>query len=180
MFFNSKKMSSFKLKLLLIGVETPNKINLFQKIIKNRFQTNYKRSIGVNIFTKDVEFKLGEIATLSIWDIGDQQRFKSIRSTFYKGSAGVLLIFDLTQETSYIKLRKWFTEVKKFVGNTPFVLIGNNVHIYTLKDKAHIRKTAQEFARKQGGIFIETDPNSFDVVEDVIRDFTRRIIEFKS
>lgn len=177
MFFYSEKMSSYKLKVLLTGAATVDKTSLIQKFIKNRFQTNYKLTVGVDILTKDVEFRQGETATLSIWDIGDQQRFKFIRSTFYKGSAGALLVFDLTLEQTYIEIRKWFTEIKKFTGSIPFVLIGNNIHLHKLIDKTIIQKEAREFARNEGGTYIETSPTSIDVIEGAVRKFTRSIIE---
>ncbi len=173
-------MSNFKLKVLLTGAETASKTHLIQKITKNRFQTNYKLTVGVDILTKDVEFKQGETATLSIWDIGSQERFKFIRRAFYKGSAGALLIFDLTREQTLIEIRKWFTEIKKLVGSIPFVLIGNNIHLNNLKDKAIISKNAREFAKNEGGIYIETSPTNTDVLEGVVRNFTRKIIESRA
>ncbi|MFX1257850.1 MAG: Rab family GTPase, partial [Promethearchaeota archaeon] len=98
-------MSSFKLKVLLTGAAAVGKTSLVQRFIKNRFAANYKLTVGVDILTKDVEFRPGEIATLSIWDIGGQQRFEFIRSTFYKGAAGALLVFDLTREQTYTETR---------------------------------------------------------------------------
>jgi small GTP-binding protein len=100
-------MSSFKLKVLLTGAAAVGKTSLVQRFIKNRFAANYKLTVGVDILTKDVEFTQGEVATLSIWDIGGQQRFEFIRSTFYKGAAGALLVFDLTREQTYTEVRKW-------------------------------------------------------------------------
>jgi len=83
-------MSSYKLKVILIGRDLV-KNRLVQQIVKNRFAANYKLTVGVDILTIDVEFQLSELATLSVWDIGSQQRFEFIRSTFYKGAAGVIL-----------------------------------------------------------------------------------------
>jgi GTPase SAR1 family protein len=54
------------------------KARLIRKFIMNRFAANYRLTIGVDILTKDVEFKPGEIANLSIGDIGRQQRFNFI------------------------------------------------------------------------------------------------------
>ncbi|MFX0140100.1 MAG: Rab family GTPase, partial [Candidatus Hodarchaeota archaeon] len=123
-------MSSFKLKVLLTGAAAVGKTSLVQRFIKNRFQANYKLTVGVDILTKDVEFRQGEIATLSIWDIGGQQRFEFIRSTFYKGAAGALLVFDLTREQTYTETRKWLTEIRQFAGeNIPFVFIGNKADL---------------------------------------------------
>ncbi|MFX0167595.1 MAG: Rab family GTPase [Candidatus Hodarchaeota archaeon] len=174
-------MSSFKLKVLLTGAKAVDKTRLFNKIIKVRIQANYKLTVGVDILTKDVEFRTGEIAILSIWDIRDQQRFEYIRSTFYKGAAGAILVFDLTREETYSEVKNLLTEIRQFAGeNIPFVLIGNNVHLLKLKDKGIIRKEACEFARNEGGIYIEISPTSIDVLEEGICELTRRIINSRT
>ena len=169
-------MSSFKLKVLLIGPETEGKTRLIHKIVKNRFQANYKLTVGVDILTKDVEFKPGEIATLSIWDVGNQERFKFIRSTFYKGAAGALLVFDLASEPTYKEIKDWFIEIKKITGSVPFVLIGNAIQLLKLANKEIIRKEAREFARQEGGIYFETTPTNIDIIEGVFHKFTDMVI----
>ncbi len=174
-------MSSFKLKVLLTGAAAVGKTSLVQRFIKNRFAANYKLTVGVDILTKDVEFKPGEVATLSIWDIGGQQRFEFIRSTFYKGAAGALLVFDLTREQTYIETRKWLTEIRQFSNESiPFVLIGNKLDL--LEDVGEVidREEARAFAEKEGSIYIETSAKTGINVDDSFTELTRRIIESRS
>jgi len=174
-------MSSFKLKVLLTGAAAVGKTSLVQRFIKNRFAANYKLTVGVDILTKDVEFKPGEVATLSIWDIGGQQRFEFIRSTFYKGAAGALLVFDLTREQTFIETRKWLTEIRQFSNeNIPFVFIGNKLDL--LEDVGEVidREEARAFAEKEGSIYVETSAKTGINVDDAFTELTRRIIESRS
>lgn len=174
-------MSSFKLKVLLTGAAAVGKTSLVQRFIKNRFAANYKLTVGVDILTKDVEFRQGEIATLSIWDIGGQQRFEFIRSTFYKGAAGALLVFDLTREQTYTETRKWLTEIRQFAGeNIPFVLIGNKVDLIEDVGMVIDRKEAQAFAKKEGSIYIETSAKTGIHVDEAFSELTRRIIDSRT
>ena len=174
-------MSSFKLKVLLTGAAAVGKTSLVQRFIKNRFAVNYKLTVGVDILTKDVEFKPGEVATLSIWDIGGQQRFEFIRSTFYKGAAGALLVFDLTREQTFIETRKWLTEIRQFSNeNIPFVFIGNKLDL--LEDVGEVidREEARAFAEKEGSIYVETSAKTGINVDDAFTELTRRIVESRT
>jgi len=174
-------MSSFKLKIILTGSAAVGKKWLVQKFIKNRFAANYKLTVGVDILTKDVEFRPGEIATLSIWDIGGQQRFEFIRSTFYKGSAGAILIFDLTREQTYIETRKWLTEIRQFAGeNIPFVLIGNKADLVEDVSAVIDRDEVRKFVKNEGGIYIETSTKTGEHVDESFTELTRRIVDSRS
>ena len=172
-------MSSFKLKVILIGRDLV-KNRLIQRIIKNRFAANYKLTVGVDILTKDVEFELNEFATLSLWDIGSQQRFEFIRSTFYKGAAGIILFFDLTKEETFTEVQNWFTEIIQTTGNRPFLLIGNFINLLKQENNVLFRREARGFANNEGGLYIETSPNEIDIVEMAICTFIRRIIDLRS
>lgn len=172
-------MSSFKLKVILFGRDLV-KNRLVQQIVKNRFAADYKLTVGVDILTKDVEFQLSELATLTLWDIGSQQRFEFIRSTFYKGAAGVILFFDLTKEETFVEVRNWLIEIIQVTGHRPFLLIGNNVNLLKQDDEILFREEARGFAKNEGGFYIETSPNGIDIVEDAICILTRRIIDLRS
>jgi len=172
-------ISSFKLKIILIGRDLVKK-RLVQQIVKNRFAANYKLTVGVDILTKDIEFQLNELATLSIWDIGSQRRFDFIRSSFYKGAAGIILIFDLTKEETYTEVRNWFTKIIRVTGYSPFLLIGNNVNLLKQEDKLLFREEARGFAKNEGGFYIEISPNGINIVDDAICTLTRRIIDLRS
>jgi len=174
-------MSSFKFKIILTGAAAVGKKRLVQKFIKNRFAANYKLTVGVDILTKDIEFRPGEIATLSIWDIGGQQRFEFLRSTFYKGSAGAILIFDLTREQTYIETRKWLTEIRQFAGeNIPFVLIGNKADLVEDVSAVIDRDEVRKFVKNEGGIYFETSTKTGVHVDESFTELTRRIIDSRT
>lgn len=73
---------------------------------------------------------------LQIWDTGGQERFRSIVSTFYKGSDGCMLAFDVTDMDSFESLDVWRNDFLQKVNSTeqgfPMVVLGNKID---LKDR---------------------------------------------
>ena len=172
-------MSSFKLKVLLLGGPDSQKSELMHKFIKNRFAANYKLTVGVDILTKDVEFKPQEVATLSIWDVGMQQRFEFIRSTFYKGAAGAIIVFNLNRKTSLTQVASWIANLRKYAGqNIPICLIGNN--IYSMEKDQEIEQEIQHLADNEDMIYIKTSPNSGKSIEEMSEGLTTKIIESRT
>ena len=53
-----------------------------------------------------------QVMVLQIWDTAGQERFRALNKTFYKNSLGALVIFDLTDRTSFTNLARWMDELK--------------------------------------------------------------------
>ncbi|MFX1410867.1 MAG: hypothetical protein ACFFA6_10965 [Promethearchaeota archaeon] len=174
-------MHSFKLKIILVGLSNRDNKDFFQSFFrgffKKRFALDYKFSIGVDILTKDVEFKPGELATLSVWDISKQNRFNFIHDIFFRGATGAVLIFDLMKEQTYKESRKWLEEIRQITQEEiPFLLIGFKSQVEKMIDINKIR----EFAEKEKGIFVELASKKSEDLDKAIYDLTRRIIDSRN
>lgn len=71
--------------------------------------------------------------SLQIWDTGGQERFRSMVSTFYKGSDGCILAFDVTDLESFEALDTWRGDVlAKTIPvepSYPMVVLGNKIDL---------------------------------------------------
>ncbi|MHA1719740.1 MAG: Rab family GTPase [Promethearchaeota archaeon] len=169
-------MSNYKLKILLCGPAAVGKTSLIHRFIKSKFERDYKLTVGVDILTKEVMYEEGKNAVLSIWDIGGQERFSFIRTTFYKGASGVLLVFDLSRAATWDNVQNWRAEVKQFAGDIPFVLIGNKVDLIPEVGEVIDRDECQEYAEKEDSIYIETSAKEGTNVDEAFTELTRLII----
>lgn len=59
------------------------------------------------------------IVKLQIWDTAGQERFKSIVTSYYRNSVGIVLVYDVTNRESYDHLINWFTEARRHVEPSP-------------------------------------------------------------
>jgi len=165
-------MSTFTFKMILI--RPPGTGKIIDGIVINKFSLDYKQTVGVNLLTKNVEVREGEIASLHIWDIGFTHSFEYLRKSFYEGTNGALIFFDLTSGETFEKAKKIYAKMKEIIGSVPFILIGDNIDLVKSLDSTALRKEAHKFANDEGGIYIETSQDNADILEEAMCELTRR------
>lgn len=116
-------------KLIIIGDSGVGKTNIITRYAKNEFRLNLKATIGVEFCTKLIEIN-EDIIKIQLWDTAGQERFRSLTSTYYKGSHGILVVYDITNCDSFSHVSKWIQEIYNNVGNDiPILLIGNKLDL---------------------------------------------------
>ncbi len=63
--------------------------------------------------------------TLSLWDIGGQARFEFFKTDFFKGTAVIGVVFDLSRPDTFERVDTYFEEIRERSGNIPIILVGN-------------------------------------------------------
>jgi len=87
--------------------------------------------------------------TLSLHDIGGQERFDFFKTDFYKGTAAVAAVFDLSRPDTYEQIETYFNDIRERSGNIPIILVGNKQDLlasigHTVKRKKIIKKINQK------------------------------------
>ena len=113
-------------KILTIGESGVGKTCVLRRFVENKFLKNHLATIGIDFKTKTLNINNQEIK-LKIWDTAGQERFRNITTQYYKGADGIVLVYDVTDESSYEKIRDWMDPI---LSNTQqeeigLVLLGN-------------------------------------------------------
>jgi len=82
-------VTEFIFKCIIIGPGAVGKSSLIRRFVENKFELRYKFTIGVDFLAKSIEFEKGRLARLSIWDVGGQERFKSLAQPFQLQEADI-------------------------------------------------------------------------------------------
>ena len=101
-------------RIVIVGDTTSGKTNILMKYIKNSFNCDSKHTVGVDLFSKLLKLK-GIQIKLQIWDTSGQERYKSVTTVYFKGAQGFLIIYDITNKTSFDNIEKWIDEILKVV-----------------------------------------------------------------
>eukprot|EP01083_Nonionella_stella_P066909 176595_1 len=119
--------------------------------------------IGVEFGTQTVSIN-NEIVKLQMWDTAGQETFRSITHSYYRNTAGALLVYDITQRKTFTHLPQWLNDARTHGGaDMSIVLVGNKC------DLEHLRQVStdegQTFAQENGLLFTEisaqTSNNAF-------------------
>lgn len=169
------KVSSYQLKILLVGDGGVGKTSTVKRFTKGFFQGEYKMTVGVDIMTRDVQLESGGIAALSIWDIAGQERFNFVRTGFYKGASGVLVVFDLTRRGTFDPgVSKWIDEIREFAGDVPLIILGNKKDLEESREVAV--QEALDLAKHFGAEYLETSAKTGQNVDQAFYSLAIKIV----
>lgn len=163
-------------KLLIIGDSGVGKSSLLLRFADNTFSGSYITTIGVDFKIRTVEIE-GERVKLQIWDTAGQERFRTITSTYYRGTHGVIVVYDVTSGDSFANVKRWLHEIEQNCDVVNRILVGN-------KNDAPDRKVvltedAQRFADQMGIKLFETSAKDNINVEEMFMAITKLVLKTK-
>lgn len=119
------KEYDYLLKYLIIGNSGVGKSCLLLRYADDEYSDKHIITIGVDFKIKSLTVD-GQKVKTNIWDTAGQERFKNITVSYYKGAAGVMLVYDITDMESFNKLNEWLIEIEKNAPNDVYkILVGN-------------------------------------------------------
>ncbi|NXF10170.1 RASEF protein, partial [Smithornis capensis] len=136
----SKYPSSEKAyKIVLAGDAAVGKSSFLMRLCKNEFRGNTSATLGVDFQMKRLIVD-GEPTVLQLWDTAGQERFRSIAKSYFRRADGVLLLYDVTCEKSFLNVREWVDMIEDATHeNIPIMMVGN---------KADLRQAVTEQGQK--------------------------------
>ena len=124
-------------KIIILGAQGVGKTSLMERFVAAKFNSQYKATIGADFSTKDVPVG-DELVTLQIWDTAGQERYQSLGTAFYRGADACVLVYDVSEATSFQKLEQWrnaFITAADIANpkTFPFVVLGNKADLEVAK-----------------------------------------------
>ncbi|KAK9126909.1 hypothetical protein Scep_015755 [Stephania cephalantha] len=144
------------------------------------FTTSFITTIGIDFKIRTIELD-GKRIKLQIWDTAGQERFRTITTAYYRGAMGILLVYDVTDESSFNNIRNWIRNIEQHASdNVNKILVGNKADMDESKRAVPTSK-GQALADEYGIKFFETSAKTNLNVEQVFfsiaRDIKQRLAE---
>ena len=165
-------------KVLLLGNSDVGKSSLLLRFVDALWNESFVPTIGVDFKVKTIEIGEKKVK-LQIWDTAGQERFRNVVATYFRGSNGILLIYDITNRESFKNLESWLIEIEKNASeNVLKILIGNKNDLES--DRVISSEEGQNFANRNGMQFIETSAKLDTNVSEAFHTLGKLMLEFNS
>lgn len=160
-------------KILLVGNSGIGKSCLLSRFIDNQYIDKYVFTVGVDFKIKNMTID-NKTCKIQLWDTAGQDKFRTITSSYYRGSHGILLVYDTTDLESFKSLDYWLSELDRCVrSDTIKILVGTKSDLIT--EKKVDTNTAYEFAKKHGMEYFEVSSKSGKNVNETIYELCKKI-----
>ena len=177
---NKAEIREFVFKIVILGNAAVGKTSLINQFVENAFHEDYKPTLGANIIRKDVDVA-GEEGhakiRLIMWDLAGQEKYSVIRSMYFQGCEGALLMYDVTRYNTFDSIKsKWLKDFKKYIRKEGvYILIGNKTD---LNDQRVVpTEKGKDLAENiQARHFIETSAKMGENIEEAFLLLVKQIL----
>ncbi|CBY08421.1 unnamed protein product [Oikopleura dioica] len=107
----SREEHDLSLKILLIGDSGAGKTSLLLRYSNNKFESSMIATIGIDFKIKTIVVK-GKRIKLQVWDTAGAERFRTMTQSYYRGSNGIMLVFDIMSEKSFENISYWLESIQ--------------------------------------------------------------------
>ena len=120
-----------KFNIMVIGDEKVGKTTLLERYFKGKFNSERKKTVGVEYYHKDYTNNKKETYNIKFWDTAGQEKFRSVTKNYYQRAHGMIITMSVDYKTSFDNLLMWINSVKENSGNEnlPIVICCNKIDL---------------------------------------------------
>jgi Ras-related protein Rab-1A len=85
--------------------------------VDDKYAENYNATIGVDFKIHTLVLD-GKTVKLQLWDTAGQERFRTMASSYYRGAHGIIIVYDVMDQSSFDNVKQWMTEIDRYSRKT--------------------------------------------------------------
>ena len=101
----------FQFKLVLLGDSAVGKSSLVLRFVRGQFFEYQESTIGAAFLTQTVALN-DTTVKFEIWDTAGQERFRSLIPSYIRDSSVAVVVYDVTNQTSFANTVRWVKDVR--------------------------------------------------------------------
>ncbi|OWF56810.1 ras-related protein RIC1-like isoform X2 [Mizuhopecten yessoensis] len=118
-----------------------------------------------------------KVIKLDIWDTAGQERYRSLTSSYYRGTHGCLILFDVRKGHTFDSVQSWYNDLEAYCTSPEMIstiLVGNNCDA---EDREVPKEKAVKLAEHIGIPYMEIRSDNTQTVNDVFEALADMIID---
>ena len=168
--------TQYNFKVVLLGEGCVGKTSIVLRYVEDKFNPQHISTLQASFLSKKVTLDNGTKVQLNIWDTAGQERFHALGPIYYRGSHGAILVYDITDQDSFQKVKNWVKELKRMLGSEIVLTIAGN-KIDLENQRTVMEDDAVSYAESVGAHYFETSAKTNENVEEVFTELTRLMVQ---
>ena len=130
----------YVIKVLIGGNGGVGKTSLLNRYVSGTFVKKFSMTVGVAFYNKSFNLSFNSssaVCSLQLWDLGGQERFRFLITNYVLGAKLGLILFDITNFTSFDDVKKWERLLRSRDKELPLLLVGTKcdlIDAFTIED----------------------------------------------
>ncbi|XP_031846724.1 RAS oncogene family member Rab21 [Nomia melanderi] len=167
--------NGYNFKVVLLGEGCVGKTSVALRYVEDKFNDRHISTLQASFLNKKLTVN-GKKVNLAIWDTAGQEKFHALGPIYYRMSNGAILVYDITDEDTFQKVKNWVKELKKMLGSEiSLAIAGNKMDLE--KDRSIAVEEAEEYAKQVGAMHFHTSAKLNQNIEEMFLDLTKRMIQ---
>ncbi|KRW98587.1 P-loop containing nucleoside triphosphate hydrolase [Pseudocohnilembus persalinus] len=165
---------NYLFKFIIIGDSNVGKSCILSQFTEGRFKNEHDPTIGVEFGSKNLKINEKDIK-IQIWDTAGQESFRSITRSYYRGSIGAMLVYDISNRQSFEHLQDWLNDITQHANESiEIMVVGNKNDISDRRDVS--LEEGEAFAKKYGFMFTEGSAKTGNNIEYSYSELAKKIL----
>ncbi|KPI96116.1 PREDICTED: ras-related protein Rab-21 [Papilio xuthus] len=135
-------------KVVLLGEGSVGKTSLLLRYVEDKFNERHTSTLQATFLNKKINLNDKRI-NLAIWDTAGQEKFHALGPIYYRNSNGAILVYDITEADSFVKVKNWVKELRRMLGSDIVLIIAGN-KIDLEHEQAVPTEEAESFSKSVG------------------------------
>ncbi|XP_063254321.1 EF-hand calcium-binding domain-containing protein 4A [Prinia subflava] len=156
-------------KVVFVGNSGVGKSSFIHRFCYDRFLPELNATIGIDYQVKSLMVDDTQVA-LQLWDTAGQERFRSITKQYFRRADGILVMYDVTAEGSFLAVRNWMSSVQEGIEDGAVVfLLGNKLDAVQRETQNVPKAEGERLAKEYRAVFYECSAmTGYNIMEPML------------
>ena len=157
----------FQVKLVIVGDSGVGKTNFIFQFTEGRFSALHVTTVGFDYKSKIIKLPSSKKRVkLQLWDTAGQERYMALNKNIFQKVQGIILMYDLTNRSSFDNIYKWLNLLSQNASNKPKILVANKLDL-ALESRIVTEEEGQKIADYNNMPFFEASGFNGENVDKV-------------